>query len=645
MIGQEEPDAGSWTVGVFVTNLTEESYIIDAGNTGDSLGLPTFIGGRPRMWGVTMGWKYQPGTGRAGAGVALFRPTRKMIGEDQGMRINRRGALGLLGLGGASAATTSAQASAINVTYGHGVASGDPLQDRVILWTRLTPEATGSTGTVTGRVVIAASPDLRGARAIPFSTSADRDWTVKVDATGLKPGTDYWFRFDVHGRLSPVGRTRTLPEGSTKDVVLAVASCSLYPAGYFNAYGAIAALERVDAVLHLGDYIYEYGAASGDYGMNSPAAAQRKPVPSHEILSLADYRTRHAQYKSDPQLQAAHARAPWIVVWDDHETANDSWQGGAENHSPSTEGDWAARKAVALKAYYEWMPVREPAQGGLLEATWRSFRFGDLASLMMVETRLTARDEPLDYTDKTLPVVDGKPDVAHFLKILNDPSRQLMGERQEKWLAGELDRSVKAGEAWQVLGNQIVMARVCPPNLRATLGEAAWADMMGRLPDYARAPVQQSSVLSALGLPLGLDMWDGYPVARERVYDMFKATRANAVVLAGDSHSFWANELWDNGRRNRVAAEFGTTGVTSPGFSDILPGLPLGEAFVQRNPEVKYANSAAKGFVLLTLTRDQARADMIAVSTILSTDYTTATVKTFTVARETGVGVGPVVEG
>ncbi|MDP2260549.1 MAG: alkaline phosphatase D family protein [Caulobacter sp.] len=565
------------------------------------------------------------------------------------MRINRRGALGLLGLGGASAAATSARATtvkiAFTVAFNHGVASGDPLQDRVVLWTRLTPELNGWTGPISGKVVIVASPDLKGARAIPFSTSADRDWTVKVDVDGLKPGTDYYYRFEVDGHVSPTGRTRTLPEGSVKDVVLAVASCSLYPAGYFNAYGAIAALERVDAVLHLGDYIYEYGAAEGQYGMNSPVAAQRMPVPAHEIVSLADYRARHALYKADAQLQAAHARAPWIVVWDDHETANDSWQGGAENHSPSTEGDWATRKAAALKAYYEWMPIRDPAPGALLESSWRSFRFGDLASLMMVETRLAARGEPLDYTDKTLPVVDGKPDVAHFLKILNDPSRQLMGERQEKWLAGELDRSVKAGEAWQVLGNQIVMARISPPNLRATMGEAAWAEMIGKLPDYARAPVQQSSILSALGLPLGLDMWDGYPVARERVYDMFKATNANAVVLAGDSHSFWANELWDDGRRNRVAAEFGTTGITSPGFSDILPGLPLSEAFVERNPEVKYANSAAKGFVLLTLTRDQARADMIAVSTIHAADYTTATVKSFTVARENGVGVGPVVEG
>jgi len=188
--------------------------------------------------------------------------------------------------------------------------------------------------------------------------------------------------------------------------VLAVASCALYPNGYFNAYGAIAGLERVDAVVHLGDYIYEYGGP-GSCGADSPVAAQRPHDPPHECLSLADYRRRHAQYKADPQLQAAHARASWIVVWDDHEVCNDSWKGGAENHNPDTgEGDWAARKAAALKAYYEWMPIREPGPGRSAEMANRSFQFGDLASLLMVETRLTARSHQLSYGED-LPIVDG----------------------------------------------------------------------------------------------------------------------------------------------------------------------------------------------------------------------------------------------
>ncbi len=562
------------------------------------------------------------------------------------MRINRRGALGLLGLGGASAAATSAQATRIGPPdYLHGVATGDPLQDRIVFWTRITPKPGPWPLNYPGDLLISEREDLSDARLVEVVGSADRDWTVKVDVGGLKPGTDYWYVFDFGGLRSPVGRTRTLPEGSVKDVVLAVASCSLYPNGYFNAYGAIAALERVDAVLHLGDYIYEYGAGPKDYGMNSPVAAQRPHNPPHEIVSLSDYRTRHAQYKSDPQLQAAHARAPWIVVWDDHETANDSWQGGAENHSPSTEGDWPARKAAALKAYYEWMPIRDPAPGALLESSWRSFRFGDLASLMMVETRLAGRVEPLDYDDPTLlPIVDGKPDVAAFVKRWRDTSRQLLGPRQEQWLAGELDRSVKAGETWQVIGNQIVMARVCTPNLRATMGDEGFNAMLVQLPDYAKGRVEKLTAMSALDIPSNLDAWDGYPAARERLYDMFKSAQANPVVLSGDSHSFWANELWDDGRRGRVAAEFGTTGITSPGFGDILKGAPLSQAFSDRNPEVKYAESAAKGFVLLTLSREAAKAEMRAVSTIHDTAYTTSTLKTYTVAPLAGAGVGPVVE-
>jgi len=560
------------------------------------------------------------------------------------MRISRRGALALLGLGGAAASPARATKLAA-VSYRHGVASGDPLQDRIVFWTRVTPSSPGFAGPYPGKLRVGTTADLKGARSIPVTTGADRDWTVKADVDGLKPGTDYWYRFEFDGFASPVGKARTLPEGAVEDVVLAVASCSLHPAGYFNAYGAIAKLERVDAVLHLGDYIYEYGGAPGEYGMGGPVSQQRIHEPPHEIVTLADYRTRHAQYKADPQLQAAHARAPWIVVWDDHETANDSWVGGAENHNPDKgEGDWAARKAAALKAYYEWMPIRDPAPGALLESSWRSFRFGDLASLIMVETRLAARDKPLDYDATTLPVVDGKPDIAHFMKIWQDPSRRLLGERQERWLAGELDRSVKAGETWQLFGNQIVMGRICAPNLPKVMGEKAWNELFAKLPDYAREPVLRSASLSPIDIPVGLDSWDGYPVQRERVYDMFKAAKARPIVLSGDSHSFWANELWDNGRKTLVAAEFGTTGVTSPGFEDILQGAPLGTALVERNPEVKYANSAAKGFVLLTLTKAEAKAEMIAVSTIYAQDYTASAVKAFAVSPVAGGGVSPLRE-
>lgn len=562
------------------------------------------------------------------------------------MRINRRGALGLLGLGGGASLAGAAQATKIaSVGYDHGVASGDPLQDRAIFWTRVTYRG-GIGSSIAGKLLIGRTPDLKGARSVDVVSSADRDWTVKADVDGLKPGTDYYYRFQFDGHLSPVGRTRTLPDGPTRDVVLAVASCALYPQGHFNAYGAIAALDRVDVVIHLGDYIYEYGGAPGQYGMKSPIAQQRLPVPLNECLTLADYRARHGQYKADPQLQAAHARAPWIVVWDDHEVANDSWVGGAENHNPDKgEGDWAARKAGALKAYYEWTPLRDPAPGNLLESSYRTFRFGDLASLMMVETRLGGRDRQLDYDEPdVLPIVDGKPDIAHFDKLWRDPARRMMAERQEQWLAGELDRSVKAGEVWQLIGNQVVMARIAAPDFEAVMGKTAWDDLLTHSPEGTRQAMQKAAAMSALGLPATLDGWDGYPAARERLYDMFKAANAHPVVLSGDSHAFWSNELWDDAHKTRVAAEFGATSVTSPGFGERMTDLPLNDAFVKRNVEVKFVDAAAKGFVLLTVAHDEVKADLIAVSTIYEPAYTTRTLKTFTVKPAAGAGVEALIE-
>lgn len=545
------------------------------------------------------------------------------------MKLDRRQALGLLGAGVAT--TVHAQPVAEGAAFAHGVASGDPLQDRVVIWTRA-----GASGAVRWEMAEDEGFGRIAARGVAHADPA-RDHTVKVDVTGLNPGRDYFYRFHQGPADSPVGRTRTLPDGPTSEAVLAVASCALWAGGYFNAYDAIARLPRVDAVVHLGDYIYEYGVDG--FGGDIGPKIGRIVDPPHECVTLADYRRRHAQVKSDPQLQAAHAKAPWIVVWDDHETANDAWTGGAENHQPATEGGWTDRKAVAMQAWYEWMPIREPEPGRAFEAINRSFHFGDLASLIMVETRLAARANPLDYERDLL--VDGKPDPRGFAAKLMDPARTMMGERQEAWLADELAASVKAGRRWQVLGNQVVMARVTMPNIRTGMGEAAFGAMFEKLPDYAKGPVQQSIGIAQLGLPANLDGWDGYPLARERVYGAMKSAGATPIVLAGDSHAFWANELWDAQGQTRIAAEFGATGVTSPGFGDILTGAPIGEGFTAANKEVVYTDHAAKGFVLLTLTHEAARAEMVAVSNIYTPQYERAVLKTFEV-RPAEVGVGPV---
>jgi alkaline phosphatase D len=547
------------------------------------------------------------------------------------MKINRRRALAFLGFGAATPAAAQLP-KPLEVSFQHGVASGDPTQTSVILWTRITPEGAGGQIPYTWKL----NPlDRRagGAKSGSGVTGPDRDYTVKVDVGGLDPGRNYTFEFQAKGVTSPAGRTRTLPEGPTKDVVLAVASCTLYPNGYFNAYGAIADLPRVDAVLHLGDYIYEYGG-DGSYGMSSPVAQQRKHEPYHECVTLADYRVRHAQYKRDAQTQAAHARAPWIVVWDDHETCNDSYSTGGQNHQPATEGDWNTRKAAAIKAYYEWMPIREPKGGGF--AINRSFDFGDVASLFMLETRLTARDQQLTYS-RDLPDTQTPEQVAAFRAKLTDPSRKMMATDQEAWLKTGMAASVASGRAWQVLGNEVVMARVIPPSLPKEMGEAAFAKASAGLPETTLYRFNNMAKLSALDLPYGLDMWDGYPADRQRLYGILKDTKANCVVVSGDSHAFWANELYDAPEGGqRVALEFGTTGITSPGGGDALPTIPLGDAFASRNREVLWGDQRSKGFVLLTLTHTEAKAEMMRVSTIAEATYTTAVVKTFTATRGPG---------
>lgn len=543
------------------------------------------------------------------------------------MRIDRRRALALLGLGAATSPAMAAELYKGGVDFNHGVASGDPLSDRVILWTRITAlEPTASQIAYSWTLTPAS-----GGKALTGTgtTGPGRDYTVKVDVTGLTPATDYVFSFEANGLSSPSGTTRTLPVGKTKEVVMAVASCALYPNGYFNAYGAIAALDKVDVVIHLGDYIYEYGGPL-TYGMDSAVAAKRPHVPYRDTVSLEDYRLRHAQYKSDPQLQAAHARAAWIVVWDDHETANNSYANGAENHHSAFQGSWLDRKVAAVRAYYEWMPIREPVGGG--PAINRTFQFGDLASLIMLETRLTGRTMQLDYaTDLNGP--DGKPDAAGLKAKLADPRRRMMAPDQEAWLADQLKTSIQSGQTWQVLGNEVVMAKIIVPSFKKVLGEARYAEVRATTGEAGRRRMDRMDRIGDQGLPYGLDMWDGYPVERERIYGIFKETKARPIVLAGDSHAFWANELHDDAGERR-AVEFGTTGITSPGGGDSLKGVPIGEVYAKSNEDIVYNEQAAKGFVLLTLTHKGGRADMMAVSTIVEESYTTSVIKSFTFKPE-----------
>ncbi|BAK67765.1 putative phosphodiesterase/alkaline phosphatase [Sphingobium sp. SYK-6] len=542
------------------------------------------------------------------------------------MKVDRRRALGLFGSGAILPVAAARAQGPGNASFRHGVASGDPSRDGAVLWTRVTPGDPDHAGALPVRWFVAATPEGKPIEHGSAEARPARDFTVKVQPRRLKAGRDYVYWFELaDGTRSPVGRFRTLPAGETADLVLAVASCQLFPGGFFNAWDSVARLERLDAVIHLGDYIYEYGAEG--YGAAIGSKIGRSVEPPHEIVTLADYRMRHAQYKSDPALQAAHARAAFICVWDDHETANDAWLHGAENHQPEREGQWADRKAAAMQAYFEWMPIRDPAPGAPWDAINRSFTFGDLATLAMVETRLLARSEQAGFKGAT-PAAE---DIAAVLAERNRPDRELLGEPQRAWLERELTASVAAGVPWQLIGNQVVMARVNGPDLAALLGAERAAGAIGGLDAATRAQVEAAQAGYRAGLPFNLDAWDGYPAARERLYDSFRRAGSQPLILSGDSHAFWANALADQ-QGEPVAVEFGTSGISSPSVGDAIPQLPLGDFLTRSSPEVAFCDQRAKGYTLLRLTREAAVADYVAMSTIFARDYEARLLARFEVA-------------
>lgn len=535
------------------------------------------------------------------------------------MTIDRRNALALLGggaaLGVSGAVPGMAAAQAGNggkARFAHGVASGDPAADGAIIWTRVTL-AEGDAGDVDLEWHVAATAGGKPLRSGRVVARAASDHTVKVEVDGLQAGHEYWYWFAPrHGERSPAGRFRTLPAGATDRVVLAVASCQLYMGGLFNALADMAALPRLDAVVHLGDYIYEYG--SEGYGAEIGSKLGRRVDPAHEITTLEDYRRRHAQVKSDADMQAAHARAAFICVWDDHELANDAWVGGAQNHDPLREGDWQARKAAAMQAYFEWMPIRDARRGNPWEAINRSFEFGNLATLAMVETRLLARSRQV-AAKGAVPSAD---EYAALLAERDLPDRELLGAAQLRWLHGVLAQSASAGKPWQVLGNQVVMARVAGPDLESSPDAERFARTIASLPASLQAQLKRMTDGFRAGLPFNFDSWDGYPHARERLYAAFRDAGSRPIVLSGDSHAAWANDLHD-AQGKLVATEFGATAITSPSYGLLLPGL--GDALAAANPEVVYCDQESKGYTVLTLTPDAATADFITVSTVMAKPF------------------------
>ncbi len=509
-----------------------------------------------------------------------------------------------------------------NLVFAHGVASGDPDHNSLVLWTRIT--TSNDVETVTWKIsktkdfaVLAGSGQL--------IASAKRDYTLKVIAEGLETGQSYYYQFNTETISSPIGRTKTLPGGSPKSLGIALVSCSHYTFGFFNAYDAIAKDEAIDFILHTGDYIYEYGADG--WGHETGEVIGRFHAPTHEIISLSDYRTRLAQYKTDAGTQAMHAAHPFLCLWDDHETTNNPWMHGAKNHNPEEgEGEWAPRRDAAVQAYYEWMPVRDPKMGEDPNAFWRSYVFGDLATLVTLESRHTARAEQIDYRKYYDTVVNE--DAANALKDdIAAPNRHMISGDMQTFLTDAFKTSVETRQPWRLVGNATPIARMLIPDLDglATLSKAGDVQM------------KSSSAKSLLwrakyNLPFFSDTWDGYPWARENLYAACREVGAQDMLfLTGDSHSFWMNKLADDAGRP-MGLELGTAGVTSPGVFvgndwNKATATNLDKVFADEVDEVVWTNNFHQGYVRLEFFPNQAKVSFMAVSTVLKPSYTIKAIK------------------
>ncbi|MDT9694486.1 alkaline phosphatase D family protein [Streptomyces sp. P17] len=507
-------------------------------------------------------------------------------------------------LAGPLAAAIPAKAATDAPAFLHGVASGDPLPDGVLLWTRVTPAPEAIPGSGLGpdtEVSWTVATDKAFTHIVAKGSTqatAASDHTVKADIRGLRPATDYWFRFSAGGTDSPAARTRTAPaaDAAVANLRFGVVSCANWEAGYFSAYRHLAVRGDLDAWLHLGDYIYEYG--TGEYGTRDTVVRQH--APAHEILTLADYRTRHGRYKTDPDLQALHATAPCVAIWDDHEIANDAWSGGAENHTEGAEGTYAARQAAAKQAYFEWMPVR-PAIAG---TTYRRLRFGKLVDLSLLDLR--------SFRSQQASVGNGDVD---------DPERTLTGRAQLDWLKAGLKSS---DTTWRLVGNSVMISPFAIGSLSAELLKPL-AELLG---------------LPKEGLALNTDQWDGYTDDRRELLAHLRSNAIrNTVFLTGDIHMAWANDVPVNAGTYPLSAtaatEFVVTSVTSDNLDDIVK-VPEGTVSALASPIIRAANrhvhwvdTDRHGFGVLDITSDRAQMDYYVLSDRTKADATASWARSY----------------
>lgn len=506
-------------------------------------------------------------------------------------------AAGTFAVAGAAASPlrlpSAVSAPAATGKFRHGVASGDPIPGGVLLWTRVTPTEDALPGTGAGPEVtvtweVSNSPDFRRIVARGATpTGPGRDHTIKSDVRGLQPATTYWYRFRMGREVSPVGRTRTAPAtGAPMDRLrIGVVSCANLQAGWFSAYRHLAAQPDLDLILHLGDYLYEY--SPGEYQARDVVV--RPHDPAVEMTVLEHYRRRHAQYKQDPDLQSLHAAAPFVVTWDDHESANDAWSGGAENHTEGAEGRWQERRAAAQQAYAEWMPVRYDAGGQL----YRRLAFGSLASISMLDLRSYRSEQISGPTDQGV----------------DDPDRSITGNAQMDWLLNGLSSQESQ---WKLVGNPVMITPIRFPSTLSTAEVGAMQQLLG--------------TTTVDGVPYNVDQWDGYGADQSRVLRHLRDHAiSDTVFLTGDIHSGWACDLPAdpatyplNG--NSVGVELVCTSVTSDNLDDIFRAPPrtaslaVETAFKANNPHVKYLDFDSHGYSVLEVTPAGLRMDWYVLS-------------------------------
>ncbi|MFG2412523.1 alkaline phosphatase D family protein [Streptomyces goshikiensis] len=507
-------------------------------------------------------------------------------------------------LAGLGASAAHAAAAAPAPAFLHGVASGDPLPDGILLWTRVTPVPEAAPGSGLGpatEVAWEVSEDKAFSRVVArgsVTATAAADHTVKADVRGLRPQTPYWYRFTAGDTVSPAGRTLTAPahDVSTAGVRFGVVSCANWESGYFSAYRHLAARSDLTAVLHLGDYIYEY--QSGGYPEAKYVVRQHEP--KHEIVSLADYRVRHGKYKTDADLQALHAAHAIIAIWDDHEFANDAWAGGAENHTPGAEGEWAARAAAAKQAYFEWMPVRPSVAG----TVYRRLQFGTLADLHLLDLR--------SFRSQQAKVGSGSVD---------DPERTITGRAQLDWLKSGLASS---NAAWKLVGTSVMISPVA----------------FGSLPAHLLKPLAKLLGLPEGGIAINVDQWDGYTDDRKELLGHLKDRNIkNTVFLTGDIHMAWANDVPVNMATypgsGTAATEFVVTSVTSDNLDEMLhvpadtASLVAEAAIKAANWHVKWLDMDAHGYGVLDVTAERSQMDYYVVSDKRRQDATAAWARSY----------------